>query len=96
MLKGRLLLGVSMGALASDWEIFGTYDLNKQAMFEESLHQILQLWKTKPPYDLEGKFLENYNKKTMNLELGLGEIMKPFQQPHPEILCTALYLTQLD
>ena len=90
MLKGRLLLGVSMGALASDWEIFGTYDLDKQAMFEESLYQILQLWKTRPPYNLEGNFWKITSKKTMNLELGLGEIMKPFQQPHPEILCTAL------
>ena len=38
----------------------------------------------------KGSFWEISSEKTMNTQLGLGEIMKPFQKPHPEILCTAL------
>ena len=90
MLKGRLLLGVSMGALPTDWEIYGSLDLNKEAMFEEAMFQILELWKTKAPYNLKGSFWDISTEKTMNMELGLGNIMKPYQKPHPEILCTAL------
>lgn len=90
MLKGRLLLGVSMGALPTDWEIFGSLDHNKSEMFEEAMFQIIELWKRNPPYDLKGSFWKISSAKTMNKELGLGEVMKPFQKPHPEILCTAL------
>jgi len=90
MLKGRLLLGVSMGALPTDWEIYGSLEKNKEAMFEESMFQILELWKNNAPYNLKGSFWDISSEKTMNTELGLGEIMKPFQNPHPEILCTAL------
>lgn len=90
MLNGRLLLGVSMGALPTDWEVFGSLNKNKEAMFEESMFQILELWKTKAPYNLRGTFWDISTEKTMNSELGLGNIMKPYQKPHPEILCTAL------
>ena len=90
MLKGRLLIGVSMGALPTDWEIYGSLELNKEAMFEEAMFQIIELWKRKAPYNLKGSFWEISSEKTMNTQLGLGEIMKPFQKPHPEILCTAL------
>ncbi len=90
MLNGRLLMGVSMGALPTDWEVFGSLHKNKEAMFEESMFQILELWKTEAPYNLKGNFWDISTKKTMNPALGLGNIMKPYQKPHPEILCTAL------
>ena len=84
MLKGRLLLGVSMGALPTDWEVFGSLDKNKEAMFEESMFQMLEIWKNKAPYNLQGSFWKISTEKTMNLDLGLGDLMKPFQKPHPE------------
>jgi alkanesulfonate monooxygenase SsuD/methylene tetrahydromethanopterin reductase-like flavin-dependent oxidoreductase (luciferase family) len=90
MLEGRLLMGISLGALPSDWEVFGSLDKNKEAMFEEAMSQVLELWKKHAPYNLNGEFWKISSEKTMNREMGLGDIMKPFQRPHPEILCSAL------
>lgn len=90
MMEGRLLMGISLGALPSDWEIFGSLDKNKEEMFEESISQILELWKSNAPYNLDGKFWKISSEKTMHIDMGLGDIMKPFQRPHPEILCSAL------
>ena len=36
-----------MGALPTDWEIYGSLELNKEAMFEEAMFQIIELWKRK-------------------------------------------------
>ena len=90
MLKGRFLFGISMGALPTDWEVFETLNKNREEMFEEAMEQILKIWTCDPPYKFKGKFWNITTEKTLNLDMGLGKVMHPFQNPHPEILCTAL------
>ncbi len=90
MLKGRFIMGISMGALPTDSEIFGNLKHNKESMFEEGMKIILNLWKQKPPFNFKGNFWNISTEETMNNDLGLGDIIKPYQKPHPEIVCTAL------
>ena len=44
----------------------------------------------KAPYDLKGKYWNISTKKTYNKKLFIGEIGKPYQRPHPEIVVTSL------
>lgn len=90
MSRGRLIMGISMGALRTDWEAFGVLDSNKQEMFVEAIGHIISLWNNEAPYDLTGKFWNISTAKTMDNELRSGHIIKPYQQGGPEIVCSAL------
>jgi alkanesulfonate monooxygenase SsuD/methylene tetrahydromethanopterin reductase-like flavin-dependent oxidoreductase (luciferase family) len=90
MLEGRLNFGISPGGLMSDAEVFGTMDKDRNAMFLESINMVLDIWAGKAPYDLKGQFWDISTSRTMMPEIGQGEIMKPFQQPHPPIVGTAV------
>lgn len=90
MLEGRFVMGISMGALATDWEVFGNLDRDKQAMFVEAIDQMLAIWSGEPPYDISGEFWNISTARSMNPQINLGQMPKPFQSPHPEIVCTAL------
>jgi alkanesulfonate monooxygenase SsuD/methylene tetrahydromethanopterin reductase-like flavin-dependent oxidoreductase (luciferase family) len=84
--RGRLIFGAGTGSLGSDYELFQVGDAaRRQRMLEESLDTILKIWSSNPPYDIQGEFWTTQIKKSISAELGLGEMPKPFQQPHPEI-----------
>ncbi len=90
LLNGRLILGIGPGGLASDMEIFGTLEADRNSMFIESIDHILALWSGSAPYNLEGQHWSISTAKTHIPDLGQGVIPKPLQAPHPEIVCTAL------
>ncbi len=90
MLKGRFIMGIGPGSLVSDMEMYQTLDKNRLEMFLESIDQILNIWKLKAPYDLKGKYWNISTKKTYNKNLFIGEIGRPYQRPHPEIVVTSL------
>ncbi len=90
MLEGRFLFGISPGGLPSDWEVFGTLDKDRRAMFLESIDMVLALWTTAAPYDLEGEFWTISTARTLWEEIGQGVILTPFQKPHPPIVITAV------
>jgi alkanesulfonate monooxygenase SsuD/methylene tetrahydromethanopterin reductase-like flavin-dependent oxidoreductase (luciferase family) len=90
ILEGRFILGVSAGALRTDAEIFGVLDNDRNAMFLECINQILEIWRRDPPYAIEGEFWNISTERTMDTETTLGEMPKPYQKPHPEIVCAAL------
>lgn len=90
MLEGRLNFGISPGGLMSDAEIFGNMDRDRNAMFLESINMVLDIWAGSAPYDLKGEFWNISTKRTTNLEIGQGEIIKPYQDPHPPIVGTAI------
>jgi alkanesulfonate monooxygenase SsuD/methylene tetrahydromethanopterin reductase-like flavin-dependent oxidoreductase (luciferase family) len=90
MLKGRFLLGISPGGLMSDAEVFGNFGKDRNAIFLESINMVLDIWKAAGPYDLKGNFFEVTTAKTMIPEIGQGTIIKPYQQPHPPIVVTAV------
>lgn len=90
MLKGRFIMGISPGGLMSDAEVFGNYQKNRNAMFVESINIVLKIWETRAPYDLQGEFFKVSTRLTSIPEIGQGEILKPYQRPHPPIVGTAV------
>ncbi len=90
MLQGRFIMGISPGGLMSDAEVFGNYRKDRNAIFLESINMVLDIWKGEAPYELKGNFFEVTTKKTMIPEIGQGTILKPYQQPHPPIVVTAV------
>ena len=90
LLEGRFLFGISPGGLRSDAEAFGNLDKDRTAMFVEAIDMVLKLWSSEPPYKLEGKFWKVTTERTLDLEIGQGAILKPYQTPHPPIVVTAV------
>lgn len=90
MLEGRFIFGIGPGGLRSDMEVFGNIDLDRNAMFVESINHILALWEGTAPYELQGKHWNITTKRTLIPETGQGIFLKPYQQPHPPIVVTAI------
>lgn len=90
MLDGRFILGISPGGLASDAEVFGNLDRDRQAMFLESINMVLKIWETDAPYDIKGQFWNISTERTQLTEIGQGIMPKPLQRPHPPIVVTAV------
>ena len=90
MLDGRLIFGISPGGLLSDAELFGNLDANRNAMFLESINQVLDIWAGEPPYNFQGKYWNISTQKTLIKDIGQGFIARPLQRPHPPIVVTAV------
>ena len=90
MLEGRFIFGIGPGGLRSDMEVVGNLDLDRNAMFVESINHILALWTTEPPYNLKGKFWNISTERTLLPQTGMGVMLKPYQQPHPPIVVTVV------
>jgi len=90
--QGRFILGVSPGALPSDAEALGILEQDRNKMFAESIDVILAIWERDPPYDID--FPDNRFKvstsRTQALDIGVGFLGKPYQQPRPEIVGTVV------
>jgi alkanesulfonate monooxygenase SsuD/methylene tetrahydromethanopterin reductase-like flavin-dependent oxidoreductase (luciferase family) len=89
LLEGRFLFGIGAGILRTDCEALELLDADRGAMFAEAIDHILALWSGDAPYDLKGKYWTISTAKTRWPEIGLGNVVKPFQKPHPPILGTA-------
>jgi alkanesulfonate monooxygenase SsuD/methylene tetrahydromethanopterin reductase-like flavin-dependent oxidoreductase (luciferase family) len=89
LFEGRFILGIGAGILRSDAEALGLLDQDRQAMFVESIDQILAIWAGEAPYDIKGRFWHVSTMKTNWPEVGVGSIVKPYQKPHPPIVGTA-------
>ncbi len=90
LLDGRFNFGISPGGLPSDAEAFGTFDQNRLEMFVECIDQVLEIWRSEPPYNIKGKYWNISTERTMLPEIGQGILPKPFQRPHPPIICTVV------
>jgi alkanesulfonate monooxygenase SsuD/methylene tetrahydromethanopterin reductase-like flavin-dependent oxidoreductase (luciferase family) len=90
MLEGRFILGISPGGLRSDAEVFENLDRDRKAMFSEAIEQVLQIWQSEPPYDIEGEFWNVTTRRTMDLEIGQGAIIGPYQKPHPPVMVASM------
>jgi alkanesulfonate monooxygenase SsuD/methylene tetrahydromethanopterin reductase-like flavin-dependent oxidoreductase (luciferase family) len=89
---GRFILGVSPGALATDAEALGLLDEDRNKMFADAVDVITAIWEGEPPYDiaLPGNRYVVSTARTMDLDLGVGRMPKPLQQPRPEIVGTVV------
>lgn len=90
MLDGRFNFGISPGGLASDAEVFGNLDADRQAMFLECINQVLQIWESEVPYSIEGQYWNISTERTQMPDIGQGIMPKPLQRPHPPIVVTAV------
>jgi alkanesulfonate monooxygenase SsuD/methylene tetrahydromethanopterin reductase-like flavin-dependent oxidoreductase (luciferase family) len=90
LLGGRFILGISPGALPSDSEAFGNMDMVRPAMFLECINMVLDIWASKPPYNLKGQFWNVSTERTYIPETSMGTIPGPLQRPHPPIVVTAV------
>ena len=90
MLAGRFLFGISPGGLKSDAEVFGNLDNDRSEMFHEGIKQVLEIWAGEAPYNIKGKYWSVSTERTMDLEIGQGAILKPFQKPHPPIVVASM------
>ena len=90
MLEGRFIFGIGPGGLRSDMEVCGNLDADRNAMFLESINQILAIWAGDAPYNLKGKYWNISTERTLIREVGQGLILKPYQKPHPPIVVTVV------
>ncbi|MGI8525357.1 MAG: LLM class flavin-dependent oxidoreductase [Pseudolabrys sp.] len=90
LLNGRFIFGISPGGLLSDAEIFGNLDADRNAMFLEAINQVLAIWGSEPPYNLNGRYWTISVARQFIPELGQGYVARPLQRPHPPIVVTAV------
>jgi alkanesulfonate monooxygenase SsuD/methylene tetrahydromethanopterin reductase-like flavin-dependent oxidoreductase (luciferase family) len=90
LLEGRFILGIGPGGLRSDAEITETIDADRNALLVESIEQMIGLWTGEAPYRLAGATWRLTTERTFIPDLGQGAMLKPFQQPHPPIVVTAI------
>ena len=90
LLDGRLNFGISPGGLPSDAEVFGNLGRDRNAMFVECIDQVLEIWRSEPPYNIRGQFWEITTEKTAITDIGQGILPRPLQLPHPPIVCTVV------
>jgi alkanesulfonate monooxygenase SsuD/methylene tetrahydromethanopterin reductase-like flavin-dependent oxidoreductase (luciferase family) len=89
---GRFILGISPGALPSDAEVLGILGEDRNKIFAESIAVITKIWESEPPYniDLPDNRFKVTTATTIDLDLGVGVMPKPLQQPRPEIVGTVV------
>jgi alkanesulfonate monooxygenase SsuD/methylene tetrahydromethanopterin reductase-like flavin-dependent oxidoreductase (luciferase family) len=83
--KGRINVGFGQGGVPTDWGLFDLPDPRTQGLMTlEAMDIIMKLWTEEAPFDFKGDF---WNVKIDHKvpELGLGEVLKPYQQPHPPV-----------
>ena len=84
--RGRFLMGVGTGSLSSDIELFDVGgDTDRGDMVRESMEHILAIWDGEPPYSRQGKYWNVRIEDVDRLEFGVGQFLKPYQDPHPPI-----------
>jgi alkanesulfonate monooxygenase SsuD/methylene tetrahydromethanopterin reductase-like flavin-dependent oxidoreductase (luciferase family) len=84
--RGRVIFGIGSGGLSSDWEIFDNLDHQARGRaMVESIDAILRLWKGKLPVHHEGEAWQFAIEDHVIPEIGVGQMIKPYQTPHPQI-----------
>lgn len=89
---GRLILGISPGALPSDAEVLGLLGEDRNQIFTEAIDIITRMWQSEPPYDIDlpGNRFKVTTATTLDLEVGVGIAPRPLQTPRPEIVGTVV------
>ena len=83
--KGRLNVGFGQGGVPTDWALFDLPDPRTQGLMTlEAMDIVLKLWQEDGPFEFKGDYW-NVKLDEKNPELGLGQILQPYQKPHPPI-----------
>lgn len=87
---GRLNCGFGQGGVPTDHELFGLPDGKTQGLMTlEGIDLILKLWQAEAPFEFQGQFW-NLRITHPNAKLGIGELLKPYQKPHPPIAMSVI------
>lgn len=82
---GRINCGFGQGGVATDFELFDLPDAKTQGLMTvEAIDMVLKLWQAKAPFDFKGDYWRVHIDNPVP-ELGIGELLRPYQQPHPPI-----------
>jgi alkanesulfonate monooxygenase SsuD/methylene tetrahydromethanopterin reductase-like flavin-dependent oxidoreductase (luciferase family) len=90
LVEGRYIMGVGPGGLGSDFELFETFEKDRGEMMTEAVEIIHAIWASDPPYRIHGKYWNVVVDKQVQLHLGIGPMLKPFQRPHPPLAVSAM------
>jgi alkanesulfonate monooxygenase SsuD/methylene tetrahydromethanopterin reductase-like flavin-dependent oxidoreductase (luciferase family) len=87
---GRLNCGFGQGGVPTDHELFGLPDSKTQGLMTlEGIDMILRLWQAQAPFEFKGQFW-TVKIDHPNPELGMGELLRPYQKPHPPIAMSVI------
>ena len=90
MCKGRFIMGIGPGGTPPDAEVYGARGKNHNEMLGESIEMIHEIWRSDPPYHLKGKYWDFKVEESINLQVGYGPMLKPYQQPYPPIFSSIM------
>ncbi len=93
--RGRINCGFGQGGVPTDWGLFDLPDPKTQGLMTvEGIELVLKLWQEKAPFDFKG---EHWHVKITDPvpELGIGELLQPYQQPHPPIAMSVIKGTSM-
>jgi alkanesulfonate monooxygenase SsuD/methylene tetrahydromethanopterin reductase-like flavin-dependent oxidoreductase (luciferase family) len=82
---GRFIMGIGTGSLSSDVELFDVGDVDRGAMVRESIEHVLAIWSEGTPINRQGEHWHVKLEDMSRAEFGVGQFIKPLQQPHPPI-----------
>ena len=86
MSRGRFMLGIGVGGLFSDFELFDNGDRKvRERKVMEAIGMIERIWTQDPPYDLKGDFWSVQLKHAIIPELGIGFMPKPLRKGGPPV-----------
>ena len=88
--KGRFIMGIGPGGLPPDFEVFNVVDKDRGEMMVESMDTILEIWNSEPPYNIQGKYWTTKIQDWVHDDIGLGQMAKPYQTPHPPVAVSAM------
>lgn len=84
--KGRVMFGIGSGGLSCDWEVFGLLDHERRnRAMQEAIEVIQKVWTQEPPWSHEGEMWQTGMVDRIDPKIGLGQFIKPYQDPHPPI-----------
>lgn len=79
------MCGFGQGGVPTDWELFDLPDAKTQGLMTvEGIDMVTKLWQAEAPFDFQGQYW-HIKILSPNPALGIGTLLKPFQQPHPPI-----------
>ena len=83
--KGRINVGFGQGGIPTDWSLFELPDPKTQGLMTlEAIDLIPKLWQAESPFDFKGEYWHVAIPKKVP-HLALGDLLKPYQKPHPPI-----------
>ena len=88
--RGRINCAFGQSGVPTDWTLYDLPDPQTQGLMTiEAIDLVLKLWQAEAPFDFKGEYWQ-VGVDTANAELGIGTMLKPYQQPHPPLAMSVI------